>query len=303
MIQAIARCGWTALGSDVVVAATDPEQIERARSIVADALEAVNDTCSRFRPDSELSRVNARAGDEVQISPPLCEIIGAALDAAALTDGLCDPTVGPALVAAGYDATFAAVPTEGPALKLDARPVPGWQQVHLDRTRCRLRMPAAVQLDVGAIGKAWAADRAASIAADVTGCGVLVSCGGDVAVRGEAPAGGWPVEVSEVGPGQGHAAMVMVDTGGLATSGTLARRWRRGGVTLHHIIDPRRGVPADTPWLAVSATGRRCVDANRATTAAIVLGHDAPRWLDQRGISARLVGRDGTVVRTGDWPA
>lgn len=303
MIQAIARCGWTALGTDVVVASTDPDQIDRARSIVADALEAVDDTCSRFRPDSELSRANARAGEEVGISPLLCEIIGAALDAAALTDGLCDPTVGPALVAAGYNITFAAVPVEGPALELDARPVPGWQQVHLDRTRCRLRMSVAVQLDVGAIGKAWAADRAASIAADVTRCGVLVSCGGDVAVRGEPPRGGWPVEVSEVGPGLGHSAMVMIDSGGLATSGTGARRWRRGGVPLHHIIDPRSGVPADTPWLAVSATGRRCVDANRATTAAIVLGHEAPGWLEQRGISARLVSRDGDVVLTGGWPA
>jgi len=302
VIQAIARCGWTALGSDVVLATTDPEQLERARSFVADALVAVDQTCSRFHSDSELSRANARAGGELRISPLLCQVIGAALDAAAVTDGLIDPTVGPALVAAGYDATFAAVPAEGPPLMLDSRPVPGWQRVHLDRRRCRLQMPADVQLDLGAIGKAWAADRSAAIAADVTRCGVLVSCGGDVAVGGEPPSEGWPLEVSDVGPGQGLAETVMIDAGGLATSGTLARHWRRGGVTLHHIIDPRRGVPADTPWLAVSATGSRCVHANTATTAAIVLGREAPAWLEQRGIAARLVGVDGTVVRTGGWP-
>jgi thiamine biosynthesis lipoprotein ApbE len=303
VIQTIARCGWTALGSDVVLAVTDPDQIDRARALVADALDAIDDTCSRFRSDSELTRANARAGEEVRLSPLLCEVIAAALDAAALTHGLVDPTVGPALVAAGYNATFADVPTEGPALRLDLRPVPGWQQIQLDRTHCVLQTPPAVQIDLGAIGKAWAADRAAGIAADVTRCGVLVSCGGDVAVCGEPPGGGWPVEVSELGPGQGHAETVLLDAGGLATSGTVARRWRRGGVTLHHIIDPRRGVPADTPWLAVTATGPRCVDANTATTAAIVLGPEAPGWLDRRGIPARLVRGDGTLVRTGGWPA
>jgi thiamine biosynthesis lipoprotein ApbE len=303
VIQAIARCGWTALGCDVVLATTDARQIGRAQSLVAEVLEAVDDACSRFRSDSELSRVNARAGKEIRISALLCEVIAAALDAAAFTDGLVDPTVGPALVAAGYDATFAAVRADGPALTLDPHPVPGWQSIQVDRTQGRLHTPLDVQLDLGAIGKAWAADRAAEIVFDDIRCGVLVSCGGDVAMRGEPPADGWPIEVSELGPGQGHAEVVLIDTGGLATSGTAARRWRRGGVTLHHIIDPRDGLPADTPWLAVSATGHRCVDANTATTAAVVLGPSAPDWLDSRRIAARLVGRDGSVVRTGGWPA
>jgi thiamine biosynthesis lipoprotein len=303
VIQAIARSGWTALGSDIVLATTDSKQIGRAQPLVAEVLQAVDEACSRFRSDSELSCVNARAGEEIRISALLCDVIAVALDAAAFSDGLVDPTVGPALVAAGYDATFSAVPADGPALMLDPHPVPGWQQVRVDRTQRRLQTPPDVRLDLGAIGKAWAADRAADIVFEVIPCGVLVSCGGDVAMRGEPPAGGWPIEVSELGPGQGHAEVVLIDSGGLATSGTVARRWRRGGVTLHHIIDPRRGLPADTPWLAVSATGHRCVDANSATTAAVVLGPDARDWLDSRGIAARLVGRDGSVVRTGGWPA
>jgi len=300
--RSYARCQWTALGTDVVLATTDPDQLDRARTLVADALDSVDVTCSRFRSDSELSRVNAQAGDDVRVSPLLCEVIAAALDAAAFTDGLCDPTVGSSVIAAGYDATFVKIPSDGPEVTLELRPVPGWQSVDLNRTTSVLRTPPDVQLDLGAIGKAWVADRAAGMVADLTGCGVLVSCGGDVAVRGAAPDEGWPVEVSEIGPGEGHADLVLISRGGLATSGTSARRWRRGAVTLHHIIDPRTGTPADTPWVAVSATGARCVEANMAATAAIVLGHDAPAWLAEREIPARLVGTDGAVLRIGGWP-
>jgi FAD:protein FMN transferase len=301
-VEAFARCQWLALGTDVVLATTDPDQIDRARMLVVDALESVDVAYSRFRSDSELSRVNAQAGNDVRISPLLCEVIAAALDAAAFTDGLVDPTVGSSVIAAGYNATFVKIPSDGPEVTLELRPVPGWQNVELNRTTCQLRTPPDVQLDLGAVGKAWVADRAAGMVADLTGSGVLVSCGGDVAVRGEPPDGGWPVEVSEIGPSQGHTETVMVSTGGLATSGTSARRWRRGEVTLHHIIDPRTGVPAETPWVAVSATGAHCVEANTAATAAIVLGHGAPEWLEARGIPARLVANDGAVVRTGGWP-
>jgi len=293
---------WNALGCEVVLASTDPQQLGRARALVANGLKEVDDRCSRFRPDSELSRINARAGDQVSISPVLCEVIAAALDVAARTEGLVDPTIGPALIAAGYDATFAAVAAAGPTVRLDARPACGWQQIRLDRSRRLLQAPPGIWLDLGAIGKAWAADRLAGIVAEATGTGVLISCGGDVAVRGEPPEGGWRIEVSELGPGEGHVETVVIDAGGLATSGTTARRWRRGDLMLHHIIDPRSGLPAETPWLAVSATGPRCIDANMATTAAIVLGPEAPAWLNQRNIAARLVGCDGSMVRTGGWP-
>ena len=134
--------------------------------------------------------------------------------------------------------------------------------------------------------------------------GVLVSLGGDVAVAGRPPAGGWRIRVTDHhragddAPGQ----TVAISAGGLATSGTTARRWRRGGQELHHIIDPATGQSATGPWRTVSVAAGTCVDANTASTAAIILGEGAPTWLEGRRLAARLVGVDGAVIYTAGWP-
>jgi thiamine biosynthesis lipoprotein len=91
--------------------------------------------------------------------------------------------------------------------------------------------------------------------------------------------------------------------GGLATSSTTVRRWRRGNVDLHHIVDPRTGLPARTCWRTVTVGAGSCVDANAAATAAIVWGEPAPGWLAGRGLPARLVRACGSVVTVGGWPA
>ena len=94
----------------------------------------------------------------------------------------------------------------------------------------------------------------------------------------------------------------MVSGGGIATSGTTVRRWLAGDVELHHIVDPRTGRPADTPWRTVTVAAGSCVDANVASTAAVVLGEEAPAWLAARGLAARLVRESGALVYTGGWP-
>jgi thiamine biosynthesis lipoprotein len=161
-----------------------------------------------------------------------------------------------------------------------------------------------VQLDLGATAKAWCADRAAQCAATATGAGVLVALGGDIAVAGPAPSGGWVIRIADRHDDESDlsAPMVAIAGGGLATSGTAARRWWRGGRMLHHIVDPSTGQPADGGWRTVSVTGATCVGANVAATAAIVVGPSAPVWLEERGLAARLVADDGRVVTTGGWP-
>lgn len=133
---------------------------------------------------------------------------------------------------------------------------------------------------------------------------MLVSLGGDVAVAGRAPLGGWPIRIADHhdAPLASAGPVVAVRGGGLATSGVAARSWRVRGGERHHIIDPRTGGSAVTPWRTVTATGATCVDANAASTAAVVLGDDAPTWLGLRSLSARLVRHDGSVVFVGDWP-
>lgn len=300
-----ASASWQALGTGVQLVVTDGRQLEAGRQLLAADLAAVDAACSRFRPDSEIMRLGP---GPARVSPLLAEAIGVALRAARLTDGDVDPTVGGAMAAAGYDRDFALVPADGPAVTLQVRSVPGWREVRLtDRTRL-LSMPAGLRLDLGATAKAWAADRAAGRLAAQLGCGVLVSLGGDIAVAGQPPAGGWRVRVQDVSgrpedPPPGPAAVVAIQDGGLATSSTAARRWRRGGDVLHHILDPRTGLPAPAVWRTVSVAAQTCVDANTASTAAIIRGQAAPGWLAALGLPARLVDESGSVRTVAGWPA
>jgi thiamine biosynthesis lipoprotein len=312
---------WRALGTTVhlLVADGDPAI---ARGAVEATLARVDATYSRFRPDSELSRLHALPRETVRVSDLLARAIGDARRAAAATDGLVDPTVGRAVRATGYDADFASArgrvamasglgrgagplaTLPGPAVRIES--VPGWQAVRLDAAARTVRLPRGVELDLGSTGKALAAELAADAASERLGpdAGVLVSLGGDIAVAGRTPPGGWQVAVGEDSRAAPRdvAEVVSLETGGMATSSTTVRRWHRDGVDVHHIVDPRTGVPAAGPWRTATVAARTCTDANAASTAAIVRGADAPSWLASLGLPARLVGSDGSVVRVGGWP-
>jgi len=297
------RHDFRALGTGCVVLVTDPARLTNAVDEVQAELTDVDLACSRFRPDSELELVNSNAGTAMHVSPLLVDAVLVALRAAELTDGDVDPTVGAAMHVLGYDRDFGNVPKNGEAVATLVR-VPGWQKIEVDGGRGTVRVPSGVRLDLGATAKALAADRAATRAAAVAGCGVLVSLGGDLAVAGPPPPRGWEVRVTD-----DHAAApdadgqtVLVQSGGLATSSTTVRRWARGGEELHHVVDPRTGRPANEVWRTVSVAAASCVDANIASTAAIIRGADAPAWLDSLGLPARLVLPEGSVVRVGGWP-
>ena len=306
--DALACARWEALGTSVVLQLTDPDALVPARSSVQRELHAIDLACSRFRGDSELSYLNAYAGRTVAASPLLFAAVELAVRAARLTGGDVDPTVGRALVLAGYDRDWRllARPGEQPERPaVVARVRAGWRSVELDRTRSSIRIPAGVRLDLGATAKAWAADRAARAAAEAGGCGALVSLGGDIATSGSAPDGGWRIRVTDdhrsdpSAPGQ----TISISSGGLATSSTAVRRWSHGGLNMHHIIDPATQAPSRTRWRTVSVAAADCADANIATTAALVRDEAALRWLGGLGLPARLVDRRGRVATVGGWPA
>jgi FAD:protein FMN transferase len=304
----LAGARWQALGSTVVLRVTDPQALGRAREQVQLQLAAIDLACSRFRADSELSRVNARAGRRVRVSPLLVQALELAIAAARLTEGDVDPTVGRALELAGYDRDWRLLARprgepEAPTITIRRRS--GWQAVELDSASREVRIPSGVRLDLGATAKAWAADRAALAAFDDPACGVLVSLGGDVATAGPAPRDGWAVRVTDdhrgdpMAPGQ----TIAIRGGGLATSSTAVRRWSHGGRTMHHVIDPTTGLPASTPWRTVSVAAADCAQANIAATAALVRADAAPAWLGELGLPARLQPWQGPVTTVGDWPA
>ncbi|MGH7687319.1 MAG: FAD:protein FMN transferase [Candidatus Dormibacteria bacterium] len=302
--DALAVGSVSALGTRVQVAVTDAHRLDEALALVTEWLGGLDLAASRFRGDSEITQVNGTSGEVVALSPLLARLIAAALEVAAMTDGIVDPTVGSAMEAIGYDRDFARVVGGTDRAVAPGVPAPGWQTVHLDRAAQTVRLEPGMLLDLGSSSKAFAADETAALASAATGAGVLVNLGGDIAVAGAAPAGGWPVRVTD-----DHAAAadapgqtVAITAGGLATSSTTVRAWSAGGSPVHHIVDPRTGAPAPVVWRTASATGSTCLEANAATTAAIVLGELAAAWIRERGIPARLVGRDDSVLHLNGWP-
>ncbi|MGQ5637887.1 MULTISPECIES: FAD:protein FMN transferase [unclassified Streptomyces] len=300
----LAKVSFPALGTTAVLLVTEPRALPAAEAILRAELAATDRTCSRFRADSELTRVNLTAGTATTVSEGFAEALCVALRAAELTDGAVDPTVGHAMAALGYDRTFASLRPDDVRPLPAPQPVPGWRRIDFDPHTRRLRLPPLTHLDLGATAKALAADRAARNAAAATDSGVLVSLGGDLATAGPTPEDGWRIALADdhAGPATGHGPAVAITGCALATSGIRVRTWRRAGRTLHHIVDPASGEPAAPVWRTVTIAAATCVDANTASTAAIVLGERAVDWLCGTALPARLVDLDGHVVRLCGWP-
>jgi thiamine biosynthesis lipoprotein ApbE len=304
---------WQEFGTNVVLRLLDATALEQAESVVRAELEAIDRACSRFRTDSELSALNARAGRRTEIGTLLQEALELSLGAAALTDGALDPTVGLDLQRAGYDRDWSLMSAECGCdgqrpnvyeASIRARRVMRWERVDLDRARGAVTIPEATSLDLGATAKAWAADRAAQAASRTTASGALVSIGGDIACAGDAPPQGWLVRVTDDHRGPLHAPgqTIRLPSGGLATSSTTTRRWQKEGRQMHHIIDPLTGEPARSPWRTVSVAAENCAQANIASTATLAKAGAGAEWLRESGLPARLVDHAGEVLLLGDWP-
>ena len=295
-----------ALGTDMRVIVTRPDRLAEAKAAADDVIKAIDAAASRFRDDSELSRINREPGRRIAVSPLMARALAAGLRGARLTGGAVDPTVGSAVRLAGYDRDFAAIPADGSPITVSVTRVPGWRAIEFDEADHTVCVMQGVEIDLGATAKALASDLAAAAALEAVGSGgVLVSLGGDIALAGDAPAGGWAVQTSEDSgaPLDESEETITIQSGGIATSSITVRRWSRGGVVLHHIIDPATGAPASGPWRTASVVAGSCVDANIAATAAIVMGEAAIAWLAANKLPARLVDRDGIVHRLAGWPA
>lgn len=318
-MNTVAACGdrlaipvtsWPALGTTAVLCAPDNGAVA-ARCAAAREIDGMDAAASRFDPDSELSRLNRAHGRWVGISERLYDALRVALCAARITDGAVDPTLGQSLVDLGYDRDWDALPPVPPGQPLIDRPglravrrrAP-WRGIALRDNPPMACVPAGVTLDLGATAKALAADRAARAAHLASGTGVLVSLGGDIATAGPPPAGGWVIRVTD-DHRDGSSAdgqTVTINSGGLATSSLIPRRWLHQGQAIHHVLDPDDGLPVRPWWRTASVAAASCAEANIASTAALVMGRRAPAWLAAQGLPARLVAVSGMVTVQGDWP-
>ncbi len=254
---------FRAMGTDIELL-LDAEPGERAESALDRAeaeFERLEQVMSRFRDDSELSRLN-RDGTITGASPDLVRVVGMALDARETTAGRFDPTVHDAVVAAGYDVSFDDVAPDAAADAVAQRPRCGGRVLMKGLT---IELEPGFRLDLGGIGKGYAADRVAELLAIVGPC--LVNAGGDLAVRG----GSWPVGVTD-------EVTLELTQGGLATSGRDRRSWTRNGEARHHLIDPATGLSAaDTPIRVTVVAGSAAAAEVAAKTAFLGGMVDLPR--------------------------
>jgi thiamine biosynthesis lipoprotein len=284
---------FRAMGTDVELL-LDAQAGRLARAALAaaraevDRLEAL---LSRFRPDSELSRLNRRR--RMRVGPDLLRLVPAALALRRRTGGRFDPTVGAAVRACGYDASFERLARDDRRPPPPPRPSAG--AVVVDRAGGWIALGPGAELDLGAIAKGDAADRACAILAAAGPA--LVNAGGDLRVSGRRRDGApWPVAIrAEAGE-----VSLLLGSGALATSGVDRRRWRRAGRPMHHVVAPRRGLPADTDLVRATAVAPTCAEADALATALLVAGAGEGRRLaDRWGVPAALVAADGSLALAG----
>lgn len=286
--------GWEAMGTgcEVVVVGGVGGDTAAARERVRD-LEA---RWSRFRPDSELCRVNAGAGRPVRVSPETITVIAAAVTAWHSTAGRFDPTVLDALERVGYDRPFGCGLDGELTITGPPPEVPGCGRIALDPAAGTVTVPPGTRLDLGGIAKGHAADLVAAELVARGAAGALVNLGGDLRATGSPPTpSGWTVGIEAV-----PRASVVVRDGGLATSSTCRRRWTRAGEAQHHVIDPAARVPASTSVATVTVFAASAARAEVLATAALIAGDDAIALLAAYGASGVIVGTDAAVATTPD---
>jgi thiamine biosynthesis lipoprotein len=290
---------WELWSTTARLVVTDDGALEPALDVTRRILADVELASSRFRDDSEIQSLVPGPDGGITVSPVLADLLAEALAAARRTGGAVDPTVGGTLADLGYDRDITLLDLTGDRPVARVRRTPGWRVIELTGTT--LRLPAGVELDLGATAKAVAADRCAQAVADTLGVGVLVSLGGDIATAGPGPAGGWQVLVQDT-PSDPAAHLGLLGGTAVATSSSVRRTWRRGADTAHHVVDPRTSRPARTPWRTVSVVAGTCAEANAAATATLSRGPDGQTWLAAQGLPARLVDHDRRVHLLGGWP-
>ncbi|KSU65345.1 FAD:protein FMN transferase [Arthrobacter sp. NIO-1057] len=296
-----AQTTWKIWGLQAELTVEDDSALPVAKALVDSVLNKVELASSRFRPDSELMQLARSGAQNTHVSPTLAALIDGALQAARNSDGDIDPLLGTDLVELGYDRDIDLLPQttikDVSITQRVLRPIL-WPQIELHGTQ--LTLPAGTFLDLGATAKAMAADWCAAEVAEELDTAVLVSLGGDIATAGTAQQP-WQILVQDTD--DAPSQQISLHSGfSLATSSTQKRRWSHRGLQMHHILDPRFGLPAHPVHASITVAAPTCLEANTYSTAGIVRGTAALDWLESLELAARLVDLEGRVHATSRWP-
>ena len=286
---------FRSMGCDVTM--LGPDDRPDAGPLARRVFESWDARFSRFRPDSELERLNDAGGTAVPVSRQMLTVLRAALQAAQGSEGLFDPLLGARMRELGYDRTFDELPSQRPAMPLSPWQVGSWREITIDSPSGTVRLPLGHRLDLGGIAKGMAVDAAleALMAAGLPFA--AVSAGGDLAVAGLPPGmAAWPVAID------GWDSAVAVRGGGLATSSVLRRRWMVAGSERNHLLDPRTGMPAAGPVVQASVAAVTCGQAEVAAKMAVL--SDLPGaigLLERHRLAGLLITSEGEALRVGTW--
>lgn len=294
------RLTFRAMGAEILACVdVDSDQPPALLREVPRWFEEWEQTLSRFRADSELSRLNRTADQPVRVSDALWGVFQAARAAAHFTDGLVTPTVLEAMLEAGYDRDFASLPRQQSAslaVRSQVRPV---DTVIFDESAQTIQLPVGVHLDFGGIAKGWAAQQAVSRLQEIGPA--LMNCGGDIAMSG-ALRDGSPWEIGVYKPfdrESGYVEMLFFERGcGVASSATDRRRWMQGGRVRHHIIDPRTGEPAISDVVSATVVAPTAIEAEAAAKSVLIRGStNGLDWLESNpALAGLLILEDGEIL-------
>jgi len=293
---------FRAMNTAILLAAESkqPEQVfETAQKFV----EQSEQRFTRFKETSELSALNRSAGNWISVSPEMLDLLLVALECHHATNGIFDPAILPDLQAAGYTKSFDQLLEHSadlsPKLNRGSRSNP-FAAIEIDSLQGRVRLPKGMQVDLGGIAKGWIAERAAhKMAEHTSACGV--NAGGDMFLIGH-PQGreNWEVALEDPRNPIQDLMILLVDGGAVATSSVIKRSWIQGEIKRHHLIDPRTGEPAETPWLSVTVFAPKAALAETFAKAILIAGPDgADTLLDNNSeVSFIAVDADGQIWKS-----
>lgn len=274
-------------------------------SSMLELLDRLEASWSRFLPDSDVTRLNHGRGRPIDVDSSTVTLVDAMVRAWRLTGHRFDPTTLRALTAAGYSTStvdprlVTMLPSGDVRFEDTVRANPTMDDIEV--TGRAVRLPAGMAIDAGGIGKGLAADLAVAYALESGADGAMASIGGDVAMAGRPPEGGWTIRVESPAPDDGLVGTIAVSAGGVATSSTRSRRWWHEGAEQHHVIDPWTAAPSTTDLWSVTVVARSGWLAEAHATAALLAGSDhVIDYLDRNELSGLAVADDGRVVATED---
>lgn len=291
----------------IVTIGDDPASTDATSEELVDLLDHLEGCWSRFAPDTDVSRLNLAGGRPVLVDPATITLVATMIEAWRATDQRFDPTMLPALMAAGYRSSIddprriTILPTGTFRFDDGGADRPTLDDIEIDVDAAAIRLPVGLTIDAGGIGKGVAADLAVDLALRSGVDGALVSIGGDIAASGRVDEAGWRVVIAHPDNDEEPVGTVAVTGGGVATSSTRSRRWSHEGVERHHLIDPWTGDVSNTDLASVTVIARSGWLAEAHATAAILAGSGSViDHLDRHQLTGVAVTTDGEVLATHD---